>query len=358
MDALTRFQQEFRRWVTAHNAKGFDADPDELLRTLSDRITEDTQRQIGAALVNGWLVTERQQGRGYMVRESDRPGQAGGQYMVTHGGGGSVVPCWELYVQLADYSRLRTAAEPRGLTVRLEDHQMDITVWAGEEFLLYVENKTTEAQARALLRKVQEYGEAGFSMDLPDRGNDPLRKAKYLFSRPSRPRYLGLSALGYERLFRIGYGDADNRFRLVETGDPITAPLREAVAVGKPPGWHLADALLLEVDRLVGDRLWVSPGTGQTAYNLYLPTDSQDAIAIGIYENGQVYTDCSRLGERRSRRLSGGLSGLDIELDPSKTWTWWRRGDSNYELQEDDLVGIAEVLAGLIADEDQPGQSG
>jgi hypothetical protein len=64
------------------------------------------------------------------------------QFAVTHQGQGQVVPCWELFVQLADYAWLRTIAERHGQEVRLEDRLMDLTVRAGCRLVLYVEHKT------------------------------------------------------------------------------------------------------------------------------------------------------------------------------------------------------------------------
>ena len=73
--ALSKFQAEFRKWVLAYNSvKNVNCDPDTLLERLTDRIPEDRQIHIGAALLNGWLETEKEPIRGYFVRESDRPG--------------------------------------------------------------------------------------------------------------------------------------------------------------------------------------------------------------------------------------------------------------------------------------------
>jgi hypothetical protein len=51
---------------------------------------------IGAAYLNRWLITEPDSGRGYFVRETDRPGPGGGQFTLIHRGRGNVQPCWEL----------------------------------------------------------------------------------------------------------------------------------------------------------------------------------------------------------------------------------------------------------------------
>lgn len=181
MDSLERFRREFKGWINALNhTKGLYASPEEVLERLESRLQESVLRQIGAAFMNGWLTNEPEPDRRYFVRESDRKGPRGGQYTVIHAGGGRVDPCWELYLQLADYSRIRSVAERNGLTVRLEDRLMDITVYSGDNLLLYVENKVKKEDALRLLKRMREYGDAGFGIDDSDNGNDPLRKAKYL----------------------------------------------------------------------------------------------------------------------------------------------------------------------------------
>lgn len=98
--------------------------------------------------------------------------------MIIHQGGGTVAPCWKLYVQLADYVSLRTVAERHGQTIRLEDDVMDVTVRAGDTLVICVEEKTAASTAEKLVNGVCTYGQTGFAWDDSDKGNDPLRKAK------------------------------------------------------------------------------------------------------------------------------------------------------------------------------------
>ena len=225
--ALSKFQVEFRKWVLAYNSvKNVNCDPGTLLERLTDRIPEDRQIHIGAALLNGWLETEKNPIRGYFVRESDRPGMRGGQPTITNYGNGNHAPWWELFVQLADYGWLRSIAERYGQTVRLEDRLMDLTISACDRFILYVEHKEKSAFAEKLLEGMRYYGDTGFNLDDPDRGNDPLRKAKYLVRDRAHPIYFGLSAVGYRKLFKVEYANG-NRFQLIEDDRGFGAPLSE-----------------------------------------------------------------------------------------------------------------------------------
>jgi hypothetical protein len=350
MDALERFKKEFRGWIRALNeAKGFKASPDEVLERLEERIPESMLRQIGGAFINGWLQNEAETDRGYFVRESDRKGPRGGQWMLEHVGEGRISPCWELYVQLADYSRIRTVAERHGLTTRLEDRLMDITVYAGKTLVLYVENKAKKQQAHHLFIKMREYGELGFDIDAPDKGNDPLRKAKYLVREGAYPKYFALSAVDFEQMFLVEYHDKKNRFTLHKCDLSLTEPLLDAIIEGEIVPPSPVDPLALELEHLIGDKIWVSPGSGKTDYNFYFPSDKGDAIFMGVYEDGRIWSDFRTLGEEISNRLARELSFLGVTLDTSKEWQFWRKNDQMLNLHNEDPRGIAyKIVTALL----------
>jgi len=236
VDALERFYSEFNRWVSAYNhIKRTSFSPEEVKEKLVSRIPEESLRHIGAAFVEGWLKTVKRKDRGYFVKESDEDTLWGGMWML-EASGEEIIPCWEQYVQLADYSRLRAVADKKGLTVRLEDNLMDIAVCAGENLLLYVENKLKKEDANNLLNKMKEYGEKGFKIDDFDKGNDALRKAKYLVQKNACPSYFVISAIGWEKVFQVEYLHENNRFILHERNDmSLLHPLFDAAISGETP---------------------------------------------------------------------------------------------------------------------------
>jgi hypothetical protein len=345
--ALERFRREFRKWVMAHNAsKRYATNPETLLRALELRIGVRYLAQIGSAYLNGWLRTEAEPGRGYFVREADRPGLRGGQVTITHRGQTLVAPCWELFVQLADYAWLRTVAERHGQEVRLEDRLMDLTVRTPNRFVLYVEHKVTRQIATKLLGGMRKYGARGFGLDDPDRGDDALRKAKYLVRADSHPIYFGISAIDYRQLFKVEYLDG-NRFRLIEDPRPLSAPLtdhaRPKTARGGLPPWSPVDPLAIEMDRLCPE-VWISVGSKRTAYNFYCPTEHLDAIVIGVYEDGSIWSDLAGLGARRATRLAQALAEQGITLDATRKWAFWRTGRARLNLEAVDPLVIAEAV--------------
>ena len=343
--ALSKFQVEFRKWVLAYNTvKNLNCDPDTLLERLTDRIPEDRQIHIGAALLNGWLETGKDPIRGYFIRESDRPGNRGGQPTITNYGNGNHAPWWELFVQLADYGWLRSIAERNDQTVRLEDRLMDLTVTARDRLILYVEHKEKSAFAEKLLEGIRYYGDTGFNLDDPDRGNDPLRKAKYLVRDGAHPMYFGLSAVDYRKFFKVEYADG-NRFQLTEDDRGFGAPLSEYSGSSEfgNETWPSIDPLASEIERNCPE-IWISVGTGKTAFNFYVPGPKGDAIIIGVYQNEEVWTDIAGIGSAIASAFTSELAKSGIDIDPDKQWCFWKRDGANLKLRDADPIEIAGAM--------------
>lgn len=103
------------------------------------------------------------------------------------------------------------------------------------------------------------------------------------------------------------------------------------------------DALALEIERLC-PTVWISVGSGKTAYNFYASAGGADAIVIGVNENREVWTDVARLGSEVAARLSSALAKMGIVLDPTKSWTYWKNEDSRLDLALADTTAIAEAV--------------
>jgi hypothetical protein len=125
-------------------------------------------------------------------------------------------PNWEYFVQVAEYVRLVLLTRDLGFQLAFEDDLMDIGVYHEGRLILCCEVKETPRQASLLLRALKRY-EAGVDWTQPDRGNDPLRKAKYILKR--RPSYFSVVAVGTRHEFSIL--EADGRFHLEPDVVPI-----------------------------------------------------------------------------------------------------------------------------------------
>jgi hypothetical protein len=69
-NALEAFRREFNKWALAYNVvKGTSAAPGEVRALLEAKIPQNVLRQIGAALLNGWLLTDFQLPTSFVHRE-------------------------------------------------------------------------------------------------------------------------------------------------------------------------------------------------------------------------------------------------------------------------------------------------
>ncbi|CAB4598993.1 MAG: hypothetical protein F2534_21590 [Actinobacteria bacterium] len=122
---------------------------------------------------------------------------------------GVPAPNWEYYVQLAEYARVTAAAERNGWSIGFEDDLMDVSVYQDGRLLWCIEVKE---RARGLSRLIQQIAEHGRALDWSknDRGDDPLRKAKYLATR--QPSWFSVVAIGERHDFSVSFNG--ERFEL------------------------------------------------------------------------------------------------------------------------------------------------
>ena len=111
-------------------------------------------------------------------------------------------PNWEYFVQLAEFARISRSAAWRGWSVGFEDGLMDVSVYEGAELLWCIEVKEQATGLSTLVRRIVEHG-AAIDWEKPDRGNDPLRKAKYLAMK--RPQWFSAVAIGERHDFSVRY---------------------------------------------------------------------------------------------------------------------------------------------------------
>lgn len=71
-------------------------------------------------------------------------------------------------------------------------------------------------------------------------------------------------------------------------------------------------------------------------------------IALGVYENGEVWTDVAGLGLERARRLASGPARRQVVLDVTKEWAFWRAGGGRSNLAAPDPVLVAEAVRAAI----------
>lgn len=129
---------------------------------------------------------------------------------------GCRVPTGSTSSKVAEFLRLRTRLE-QPFRVGFEDGLMDVSVREEDDLLWYVEVKAKPSMLAPLLRDLEVYS-SGVDIQAPDRGNDPLRKSKYLVRH--RPPLISLVG-GEERWhFAVQY-PATASFALIRRDDPL-----------------------------------------------------------------------------------------------------------------------------------------
>lgn len=126
---------------------------------------------------------------------------------------------WEYLIQAAEYARIYRTLSAKGYLIVAEDRLMDITVSAPDGVLRwYIEVKERASDVPGLVDRIGVYGRQGVDVNAPDRGNDALRKAKYLIW--YRPLYFSVSTIGLRRDFQVAYATG-NRFALIDDMIPL-----------------------------------------------------------------------------------------------------------------------------------------
>ena len=126
-------------------------------------------------------------------------------------------PCWEYFVQLAEYIRLHEVFQGKKVTLKFEDDLMDIGLYKKKTLWICCEIKEKSTQAQNLIHKVKKY-QAVRELPDSDRGNDPLRKAKYIVK--LKPKYFYVVSIGKRFEFRVEY-PKNMQFQLVEDLVPL-----------------------------------------------------------------------------------------------------------------------------------------
>ena len=121
-------------------------------------------------------------------------------------------PTWEYYIQVAEYIRLFEALKDKGYELTFEDRSMDIGIYKNGTLIVYCEIKEKSSQAESLVGRIRKYEHAE---ELPreDRGDDPLRKAKYIST--LKPAFFYVVSIGRRFEYRVEYPER-MQFRLVE----------------------------------------------------------------------------------------------------------------------------------------------
>ena len=201
------FDRYFRDWVnTACREWHYPAPPDSYYAKVYERLP-DGLRSLIAFGVNAGLITAM--GANFTLK--DLPPRKGPYSWFSRGRAEVPAPNWEYFVHVAEFVRLTTIGKAHGLKVTFEDDTMDIAVYKEGKLLVYYEVKERADQLQKLIDRIK-MEQSRVDLSLPDRGNDPLRKAKCIVKR--KPEYFSGLAIGTRFEYKVVYPE-ERSFQLV-----------------------------------------------------------------------------------------------------------------------------------------------
>ena len=209
--------EHFRTWVAdACQEWGYPDPNDAFYASVVDRLGEATLSSIGLGLEKAIVKPE---GLRFNVARN-QPHKGPYKWFSHRTGAKSPQVNWEYYIQVAYLVRIWEPCIRQELRPVFEDELMDLAVRRGKELIWCIEVKEKASQLKGLLSKLESLA-TDVDMRAADRGNDALRKAKYLVKQ--RPLFFSGIANGLEKHFRASF-PGPTAFTLTEALPPVDVP--------------------------------------------------------------------------------------------------------------------------------------
>lgn len=207
-DRIDVFVTHFRGWVECACREWGLENPDyEYYQSVLHRLTDGIKDWVGKGIQDGIVIED-----GWKFKLKGQDSRKGPYRWFSKNRGPRPPACnWEYFVQVAEYVRLSPLCHLKDTWLIFEDKLMDLAIYKRERLFAYIEVKENKQQLEDLVERISNYS-MFIDITLNDRGNTPLRKAKYLVSQ--RPKYFSVIAIGRREDFRVYY-PPDREFRLV-----------------------------------------------------------------------------------------------------------------------------------------------
>lgn len=196
---LRRFNEHFAEWVSlACQEWGFPEPANSFYERVYARLPEGVRYLLGQGLQEGTIIPQGHRFSLKGLAANSGPFSWFSRYSAAR----EPSPNWEYYPHVALYTQLYTPLTSRGLTLVFGDEYMDLAIYAGDRLLVYIEVKETAKKLHALMAGIKRY-QTAIDLSAPDRGNDPLRKAKCIIN--ARPDYFCGYAIGARFDYKVRY---------------------------------------------------------------------------------------------------------------------------------------------------------
>jgi len=204
---IDTFNEHFLKWVNSACGEWSYPEPSKAYyEKVNKRIPEGVRTLIGEGIKQDIILTH---GHKFLLKGLT-PNKGPYSWFSKNDSVREPNPNWEYYIQVALYAQLYFAAKSKELTLTFEDDLMDLALYNGNKLLVCIEVKEKADHIQKLISGIKKY-QNGVDFVSPDRGNDPLRKAKYIISR--KPEYFCGYSIGARFDFRVVFINS-NSFRL------------------------------------------------------------------------------------------------------------------------------------------------
>jgi hypothetical protein len=210
---LKEFDAYFRDWVKATCQEwSYPLPSDKYYEKVYERLPNGLKSLLASGISKGLIIPK---GRTFTLK--GLPPTKGPYSWFSRNRNPKPAPNWEYFVHVAEFVRLHTIATARGLLAIFEDDTMDIALYQDNKLFVYCEVKERIGQIQELIRGIKGY-QSAVHLAAPDRGNDPLRKAKCIVKR--KPEYFVGVAIGARFEYKVIYPE-ERSFQLVRDIVPL-----------------------------------------------------------------------------------------------------------------------------------------
>ncbi len=193
-----RFDRYFKAWVKAACMDwGYPEPSEEYYTKIYSKLPEGLQTLLSLGCEEGLIVPH-----GRTFRLKGIPPKKVYNWFARYSSSKEPMLNWEYFIQVAEFVRLCHVASAKNLKLSFEDHLMDLALYRNDKLIVCCEVKVKGKQIEELIRGIKTY-EEGVDFTVADRGNDSLRKAKYIIRR--RPEYFYGVAIGTRFEYQVSY---------------------------------------------------------------------------------------------------------------------------------------------------------
>jgi hypothetical protein len=196
---IEEFDRYFKDWVaSACKDWGYLEPSNEYFARVYRRLPEGLRVLLGLGVKEEIIIS---QGRTFTLKGLS-PKKGPYNWFSQYSSAKEPAPNWEYFIQVAEFVRLYHIATAKGLILTFEDDLMDLALYLNDKLTVCCEVKERASKLQELIKGIKVYQQS-INFTVADRGNDPLRKAKYIAKR--RPQYFCGVAIGARFEYRVDY---------------------------------------------------------------------------------------------------------------------------------------------------------